>query len=38
VLVARAAGSFHDWHGIRPATEAGYDDLSKRALALATGD
>jgi len=38
MLVEQAAESFHDWFGIHPATDVAYDDLSKRALALATGD
>jgi len=38
MLVEQAAESFHAWFGVHPATDEVYDDLSKRALALATGD
>jgi shikimate dehydrogenase len=38
MLVEQAADSFQDWSGVRPATDKVYDELSARAVALATGD
>jgi shikimate dehydrogenase len=38
MLVEQAADAFEDWHGVRPATDKVYDELSRRSVALATGD
>jgi len=38
MLVEQAAESFHAWFGVHPATDEVYDELSRRSLALATGD
>ncbi len=38
MLVEQAAESFHDWFGVRPATDAIHAELSSRSAALATGD